>query len=255
MKPMLRSSCARTVLTSATIAMLVAACSVDRQTALSPPPSVETGSIGATNLQANPSSAPPDTPTAFAISVSADVLRACSMPDADASFSFDASSLISFDRAPLDAVATCFSSGPLAGHTLKLVGHADSRGTRDHDVTFAQARADNVASYLTTHGMLNKNVTSTSRGLMDAAGHDEPGLRPPSLHAVQGSFLGEPSPRSEHPAHEAQPRAQRLPDLPQALVAIRPLELDGMPFVREERTRVALVARTNSFLPDVESAP
>ncbi|MGD0524518.1 MAG: OmpA family protein [Polyangiaceae bacterium] len=178
MKATTRSPHALAMLTLGAMALLLAACGGDQQThaqAPPPPPPVETSPVGATNLQASPGSVPPNTPTASTISVSADILQACNLPDKDAYFAFDSSGLTSFDQAPLDAVATCFSSGPMAGHKLNLVGHADPRGTADYNVTLGQARADSVATFLTTHGMLNRNVTSTSRGSMDATGRDETG--------------------------------------------------------------------------------
>jgi len=117
----------------------------------------------------------PNTPTAANVRISTEILRACNIPDADAYFAFDSSRLTAFDDGPLNAVATCFSHGPLAGHHARLVGNADPRGAPEYNMTLGQSRADAVASYLSTRGLSRTAVTTTSRGAMDATGHDETG--------------------------------------------------------------------------------
>jgi peptidoglycan-associated lipoprotein len=74
----------------------------------------------------------------------------------------------------LDQVTACFSTGPLKGRTLKLVGHADPRGGSDYNMTLGQSRADSVAGYMLGHGMDRSKTESTSRGAIDATGTDEP---------------------------------------------------------------------------------
>jgi outer membrane protein OmpA-like peptidoglycan-associated protein len=39
----------------------------------------------------------------------------------------------------------------------------------------AEATADAVSGYLASHGLASKQVTATSRGAMDATGHEETG--------------------------------------------------------------------------------
>ena len=87
----------------------------------------------------------PNTPTASNIHIAEEILRACNIPDADAYFAFDSSHLTAFDAGPLDAVATCFSRGPLAGRAMRLVGHADPRGASEYNIMLGQSRADAVA--------------------------------------------------------------------------------------------------------------
>src|SRR5579864_4238366 len=113
------------------------------------------------------------TPTASNVVVSPDILRACGLPDADAYFTYDSSQVTSTDRSPLDAVAKCFTSGPLAGRSLKLVGRADPRGSTEYNMTLGQSRADAVASYLEARGVGAGRASSTSRGAMDAIGTNE----------------------------------------------------------------------------------
>jgi peptidoglycan-associated lipoprotein len=114
-------------------------------------------------------------PTASNVAISLDILHACHIATADAYFAFDASRVTQSDRSPLDAVAACFSHGPLSGHKMKLVGRADPRGESDYNVTLGQARADAVAGYLDKHGLTSTQTATTSRGAMDATGTNENG--------------------------------------------------------------------------------
>lgn len=155
------------------IAVLLGACGGEKQSHAAAPVVPVSASVGSTNAQ--PATPVPNTPNASNVSISEEVLRDCNIPDGDAYFAFDSSHLTAFDHAPLDELAACFTVGPMAGHKLQLVGHADPRGTPDYNVTLGQSRADAVASYLTAHGVNRANATSTSRGAMDATGQDETG--------------------------------------------------------------------------------
>ncbi len=110
-----------------------------------------------------------------AVRIAQDILHACGMSDADAYFAFDSSKLESKDIRPLNTVATCFTSGALRGRSVKLVGRADPRGAGEYNLTLGQARADAVAGYLDAKGMVKGKTETTSRGAMDATGHDEAG--------------------------------------------------------------------------------
>ena len=112
-------------------------------------------------------------PTASSVSISDEIRTKCGIPDADAYFTFDSSHLTTSDRTPLDVVARCFISGPLAGRSVKLVGRADPRGESDYNVTLGQSRADAVGTYLDGRGLAKGKTLTTSRGSMDASGTDE----------------------------------------------------------------------------------
>ena len=128
-------------------------------------------SIGRTNAQPMA----PNTPTASSVAISADVMKACNIPDSDAYFAFDSSNLTAFDYRSLDSVATCFTRGPMADHKLSLIGHADPRGATEYNMTLGQSRADAVGTYLAARGLSHANMTTTSRGALDATGHEETG--------------------------------------------------------------------------------
>jgi peptidoglycan-associated lipoprotein len=132
-----------------------------------PPPAVEAPT---TRL---PDKAP-DSPTASAVRISDEIVKACGISEPDAYFAFDSSNVRPEDSKVLQQVVTCFTSGPLKGRTLKLVGHADPRGDSDYNMTLGQSRADSVAGYMRSKGMDKAKTESTSRGAMDATGSDDP---------------------------------------------------------------------------------
>jgi len=113
--------------------------------------------------------------SATIVAISEEILRACNIPSAEAYFAFDSSHLTASDHGPLDAIATCLTSGPLAGRSLTLVGRADPRGPPEYNMTLGQSRADAVTTYITARGVDPANANSTSRGAMDATGVDETG--------------------------------------------------------------------------------
>jgi peptidoglycan-associated lipoprotein len=116
----------------------------------------------------------PDSPTASAVRISDEIVKACGISEPDAYFAFDSANIRPEDSKVLQQVVTCFNSGPLKGRTLKLVGHADPRGDSDYNMTLGQSRADSVAGFMRSKGMDKAKTESTSRGAMDATGSDDP---------------------------------------------------------------------------------
>jgi peptidoglycan-associated lipoprotein len=114
-----------------------------------------------------------DNGTSGVISIAEDIRKACGISDPDAYFPFDSARLTSKDITPLNKVASCFRSGALQGHALKLVGRADPRGTEEYNIALGQSRADSVAIYLSVQGLDKAKALSSSRGALDATGHDE----------------------------------------------------------------------------------
>jgi len=114
-------------------------------------------------------------PTSGTVAISQEIRRACGIADQDAYFAFDSSAILTADVTPLDAVARCFTVGPLKGRSLRLVGHADPRGSAEYNTTLGQGRADSVEGYLDRHGVARSKTATTSRGAMDATGSDEAG--------------------------------------------------------------------------------
>jgi len=117
---------------------------------------------------------PPNSPQASAVRISDEIIKACGISEPDAYFAFDSANVRPDDANVLGQLVTCFTTGPLKGRQLKLVGHADPRGGSDYNMTLGQSRADAVKQYILDHGMDKAKTDSTSRGAMDATGTDEP---------------------------------------------------------------------------------
>ncbi len=144
----------------------------DSKPAETPPAPAPTPAASAT---ASTMETPSQAATSGSIQIAQEILTACSIPSTDSFFAFDSSRLEKKDLTGLNAVAVCFTTGPLKGRTMKLVGYADPRGASGYNMTLGQARADAVQKYLTDKGTDPSKTPSTSRGAMDATGTDEAG--------------------------------------------------------------------------------
>jgi peptidoglycan-associated lipoprotein len=168
----MKSSFARCMAPLALAASSLAACGGDKPPLKGPADSPPAASTSPPTSRLPPKA--PDSPTASALRISDEIVKACGISEPDAYFAFDSANLRPDDVKVLQQVATCFTSGPLKGRTMKLVGHADPRGGSDYNVTLGQSRADAVANYMLGKGMDKSKTESTSRGAMDATGSDEP---------------------------------------------------------------------------------
>lgn len=116
---------------------------------------------------------PDDDPSKGNINISDEIRRACGISDAEAFFAYDSANIREQDRAVLTKLATCFTTGPLKGREMRLVGHADPRGEDDYNMLLGQKRADNVKGAIVAAGMTAAKALTTSRGELDATGTDE----------------------------------------------------------------------------------
>ncbi len=92
-------------------------------------------------------------------------------------FDYDDSKLSSQDEAVLAQVATCLTSGPLAGRNIHLIGRADARGTTEYNFVLGANRASIVGQFLIEKGVQQPRMNQTSRGELDATGTDETSMR------------------------------------------------------------------------------
>ncbi|WP_394846285.1 OmpA family protein [Pendulispora brunnea] len=129
-----------------------------------------------------PKAAPPPPPPAVpykgpGVAVSGDIMAACNIVinkvDRAPKFAFDEHDLQPEDRAVLDQIAKCVTTGPLKGRSLKLIGRADSRGEVEYNFALGERRADTVAGYLSQLGVEKAKLVETSRGKLDASGTEE----------------------------------------------------------------------------------
>ena len=116
---------------------------------------------------------PEDAPTRGNIVIATDIRKACGLSDVDAYFAFDSDHVRSEDKRVLRTLADCFTSGPLKGHQMSLIGHADPRGSEDYNLALGGRRADNVKFIIVAENMNANSISTTSRGKMDATGTDE----------------------------------------------------------------------------------
>ena len=141
-----------------------------------PPPVITQAEVPA------PKPAPPapveeTKPVSPSISVSEEVLQACNINlnniEKAPKFDFDKSQLLPEDEVILEKIAECFSSGPLKGKDMLLVGRADPRGTVQYNEKLGMKRANAVSSALERLGVEKEQLQPTSRGKLDATGTDE----------------------------------------------------------------------------------
>lgn len=154
----------------ASVALWLSACGGETP----PPKAADTAKTPAPSTENRLPPQAPDSPTASAVRISDEIVKACGINEPDAYFAFDSANLRPEDAKVLMQIVTCFSTGPLTGRALKVVGHADPRGGSDYNMTLGQSRADSVATYLVKKGMNKSKTESSSRGAMDATGSDEP---------------------------------------------------------------------------------
>jgi peptidoglycan-associated lipoprotein len=111
------------------------------------------------------------------LAVSGDILAACGIKAAAQSgspkFDYDKDELTAEDRAVLDQIATCLTTGALKGRAVDLIGRADPRGTEEYNLGLGSRRAGTVSSYLGRLGVGQPQMAVTTRGALDATGTDD----------------------------------------------------------------------------------
>ena len=144
----------------------------------------KTSSDGTASAPANADTAPPVTadndaegkdPERSDVTVDPRITAMCGIDEPN--FAFNSSALSSQAKRVLNAIAACFKDGPAAGHSMRLVGHADPRGDEEYNFGLGQQRADNVGRYLAKRGVGNDRLETSSRGELDAVGTDEAGWK------------------------------------------------------------------------------
>ena len=116
---------------------------------------------------------PDDDPNKLNINISDEIRKACGITDTEAFFAYDSANVRPQDKGILKKLADCFSTGPLKGRELRLVGHADPRGEEEYNMVLGGRRADNVKSAIAGQGLSAAKIATTSRGKLDATGTDE----------------------------------------------------------------------------------
>jgi peptidoglycan-associated lipoprotein len=151
--------------TAALVSSLAVACTHDN-----PPPKTADGAVTVTQA-----SSPRNGKSDQTVNVSQDIRAQCGIDDSDRApkFDFDSTQLAGNDRDVLQKVAVCFTTGPLKGRALRLIGRADPRGEAEYNMNLGESRATSVRKYLASLGVAAGRMSETSRGAIDATGHDE----------------------------------------------------------------------------------
>jgi peptidoglycan-associated lipoprotein len=120
-----------------------------------------------------------DTPVSQSLALSGDIVKMCgikaSAESASPTFDYDKAELSPEDRAILDQLAACLTSGALKGKGVSLVGRADPRGTEEYNLGLGSKRAESVSGYLVRLGVGQPQLAVNTRGALDATGTDEAG--------------------------------------------------------------------------------
>lgn len=129
-----------------------------------------------------PPSIEKDTQVSPGIAVSGDLASLCKIKSTmttghNPQFDYDKDELTADDRAVLDQIATCLTSGALKGKAVSLIGRADPRGTEEYNLGLGSRRAASVSQYLGRLGVAEPQMTVSTRGALEATGQDEAGWK------------------------------------------------------------------------------
>jgi outer membrane protein OmpA-like peptidoglycan-associated protein len=106
------------------------------------------------------------------IRVDQGILTTCGISAPRAYFEFDSADVKAADTSTLNLVAQCFTTGPLKGKSMQVVGHADPRGTDEYNQKLGKSRAVSVEEFLVTRGVADEKVVTGSHGEAEAT--DDP---------------------------------------------------------------------------------
>ena len=158
-----------------TAGALAAGCG-SKKPAVKTEPTTDTAPPAKTETKAAPANTATK-PVSPSLSVSGDLAALCQLKvdeqAASPKFDYDKAELLPADRAILEQIATCVTTGPGKGKALSLVGRADPRGTEEYNLGLGAKRAKNVADYLASLGVGAPQLQQTTRGALDATGTDE----------------------------------------------------------------------------------
>ncbi|MEZ4371965.1 MAG: OmpA family protein [Polyangiaceae bacterium] len=161
----------KNLLLATTLGLFAMACGSDPHPPVAP--SGGTESDAKSTDVAGPKASGEDESAPTQLAIDDKILKACGIASSDAHFDFNSANVKQGDYPVLTKLANCFSTGPLKGKQMLLVGHADSRGDEEYNMTLGGRRAAGVKSVLVARKLSGKQVATSSRGELDATGSDE----------------------------------------------------------------------------------
>jgi len=87
----------------------------------------------------------------------------------DPKFEFNSSGVESGDNRSLRNLAACMKDGALAGKSIRLIGHADIRGSDSYNERLGKRRAESVKLYLMKAGISPDRLVTVSDGKIGAS--------------------------------------------------------------------------------------
>jgi len=162
------------------VLVAAAGCGHDKPKVKNPTPDV------ANKPEAKPEQPPAavekDTQVSPGLSLSGDLAAMCKIKATETTktspqFDYDKDELTADDRAVLDQLATCLTTGALKGKAVALIGRADPRGTEEYNLGLGSRRAASVSQYLGRLGVAEPQMAVTTRGALEATGSDEAGWK------------------------------------------------------------------------------
>jgi peptidoglycan-associated lipoprotein len=168
--------------TTTLLLVLVAALGCSKKAKTTPTPPPDPGQTTTAKKTDKPREVSADTLLSPGIAVSPDIAQACGLKattkaGSAPTFDYDKDELLAEDRAVLEQIATCLTTGALKGKQVELVGRADPRGTEEYNLGLGSRRANTVSSYLGKLGVGQPQMLATSRGALEATGTDEEGWK------------------------------------------------------------------------------
>lgn len=166
-----------------TLLLLVAAavgCSHDKPKVVNPTQDV--AKLPAAKPEQAAAAVAQDTQVSPGLALSGDLAAMCNIKatattKTSPQFDYDKDELTSEDRAVLDQLATCLTTGALKGKAIALIGRADPRGTEEYNLGLGSRRASSVSQYLGRLGVTDPQMAVTTRGALEATGTDEAGWK------------------------------------------------------------------------------
>src|ERR1043166_2375252 len=123
-----------------------------------------------------PAAVDKDTKVSPGLALSGDLAAMCNIKapsNANPKFDYDKDELTPEDRAVLDQLATCLTSGAAKGKQVALIGRAHRRGTEEYNLGLGSRRAGSVGAYLGRLGVGEQQMSVSTRGALEATGTDE----------------------------------------------------------------------------------
>ncbi len=87
----------------------------------------------------------------------------------DPKFAYNSQGVESHDNKTLHVLSECMKTGPLAGKTIRLIGHADVRGTEPYNDRLGKRRAEAVKMYLMKTGIPSERLVTDTVGKMGSS--------------------------------------------------------------------------------------